>query len=69
MRRAAGFQSGIKSDRLTASDTATNLHEHMLADRQTWDLTPRNRANKDNTRTPLIDVVDLAGSIVRVKKN
>ena len=39
MKRAADFQSGIKSDKLKACNTATNLNEHMLADRQTWPLT------------------------------
>jgi hypothetical protein len=34
MKRAADFQSGIKSDRLKGCNTATNLNEHMLADRQ-----------------------------------
>jgi hypothetical protein len=36
MKRAAGFQSGIKSDTLKACNVATNSNEHMLADRQAW---------------------------------
>jgi formylglycine-generating enzyme required for sulfatase activity len=36
MKRAADFQSGIKSDKLKACNTATNLNEHMLADHQAW---------------------------------
>jgi hypothetical protein len=36
MRRAADFQSGLKSDRLKASNTAINLNEHMLSNRQAW---------------------------------
>jgi hypothetical protein len=35
MKQAAGFQSGIKSDKIKAWNTPTNLNEHMLADRQT----------------------------------
>ena len=43
MKRAAGFQSGIKWDKLKACDTPTNPNEHMLADYQTWNMLPSER--------------------------